>query len=122
MKIDALICAAVIALTAVMPSLLLASGVGESWSHSRTESVSSAARYEQLARDTESGKINPDFGNFPTYLRMQAEGQMALAKMYEHLADASRNFLSVSAGILGFQAALLSWLLLRRRKQERPEP
>ena len=116
MKIDALICAVVIALTAVVPSLAFLTG-GENWSKHRDESVSSAARCEQLARDTESGKIKPDLGNFPAYVRMQAQGQLELAKMYGHLAEADRKFLSPAVGILGVQASLLSWLLLRRRNR-----
>jgi len=121
MKLDALICAVVIALTVVIPSLAFLKG-DESWSKHRDESVSSAGRYEQLARDTESGKIKPDFGNFPTYLRMQAQGQMELARMYGYLAESDRKFLSASIGVVGAQAVLLCWLLLRRREHRKTAP
>jgi hypothetical protein len=118
MKLDALICAVVIVLTAVVPSLAFLKGA-ESWPKHRDESASSAVRYEQLARDTESGKIKPDSSNFPAYLRLQARGQMELARMYGYLAESDRKFLSATFGVVGVQAALLTWLLLRRRKHAR---
>lgn len=113
-KVDALICAVIVALTLVIPLLGYFNTV-DSWAKFSSEAVLSAARFEQLAKDTELGKIKPDVAGFPAYLRMQAAGQLFLADMFGNLTAAAHKFMSATFGLAAIQAGLLAWLLRRRR-------
>ena len=121
MKVDVLLCVIVVALSLFVPSLAFLN-TAEGWSRSALESAESAGRYEQLAKDTESGKIKPDPTGLPAYLRMQAAGQIALADMFGNLGRSARSLLSASFGIATLQALLLAIVLVRaRRRRARSE-
>jgi hypothetical protein len=84
-----------------------------------SEATLSANRSEQLAKDTETGKIKPDAAGLPAYLRMQAAGERALARMFANHNEAVFSLLLGSLGASAVQAALLSWLFSRRRRSAR---
>jgi hypothetical protein len=114
MKTDVLLGAAILALTLLIPAIFYSQTV-DGWAQSSLESTRSAQRYEQLAIDTEVGKIKPDMAGLPAYLRMQAAGARTLASMFANLAEGSRKLMSAMVGVLGVQAGLLAWLVFRRR-------
>ena len=114
MKTDVCIGAVILALTLLIPSIFYLQTV-DGWSQSSLESARSAQRYEQLATDTETGKVKPDVTGLPAYLRKQAAGERALASMFANLAEGSRKLMSAMVGVLMAQGALLAWLLFRRR-------
>jgi hypothetical protein len=118
MKLDAAICALVVALTLVVPTLAYVKG-GENWLKESDEAASFARKYEQLAQDAELGRIKADPETFSTFLRMQAQGKKEHAAIFTGLGEADRKFLSAALGFAGVQASLLAWLLMRRRKAGR---
>jgi CHASE1-domain containing sensor protein len=118
MKIDALVYAVVVALTLAMPSLAYFY-TADTWAKLSSESTLAANRTEQLAKDTEIGKIKPDLAGFPAYLRMQAAGERAIARMFTNHSEAAFSFMLATFGVGAVQAALLAWLFSRRRRSAR---
>ena len=116
MKLDALICALLLVLSALVPVVVFTNGGGESWSKRKDQAILSSRESDQLARDDESGKLASDPANLAGYLRMNALAEMETAKSYGYLADADRKILSATLDILGAQAALLCLLVFRRWK------
>ena len=121
MKIDALLCVIVLALTLVIPSLAYFN-TADSWARFSVDTLSSASRTEELAKETELGKITPDVAGFPIYLRMQAASQRAIAEMFAQLSSASRKLMSATIGVVQLQGILLLWLLWRRKVRHAKQP
>ena len=115
MKIDAFICVIVLALTLVIPSLAYFN-TADSWASFSAETLATASRTEEMAKQTELGKIKPDVAGFPTYLRMQAASQRTIAEIFAQLNSASRKLMSATIGAVQLQGLLLFWLLWRKRK------
>jgi hypothetical protein len=119
MKLDAILCAVIVALTLVIPCAAWVLGYSEALANHSEERATSSKRWETIARDTEQGKIQTDPANFPQYLRMQGRQDLELARMYGSLAQALKGMTQGLVGIAMVQAALLVWLVNRRRKRLR---
>jgi hypothetical protein len=113
MKFDLLLSVIVVALTLVMPFLGYIN-TADQWVAQSAEARKSAARFEELAKQIEAGKNVLDQTGFPTYLRMQARGELALAAMYTDLSQGLRSLLAGSIAIAIVQALLLLFLYRRR--------
>ena len=120
-KIDAFICAVIVALTVAVPAIGY-HRIGDMFAQQGKHSRESAERSRQLAGDMEAGKIKPDPAGLPKYMRMEAAVRASSADMYFYLSEAFRNLFSAVVGVALVQAGLLSWLLRRKRSRDTTGP